>query len=80
MLYKIINNLVDIPSDNYISFTARATRSAYTLKINQHQTMTDTMKYSFFPRTIPEWNRLPASIAEAPDLVSFKQGLTTLHF
>jgi hypothetical protein len=73
-------NLVNIPLDNYISFTTRATRSAHTLKINQHQTRTDTMKYSFFPRTIPEWSRLPASIAEAPDLVSFKQGLTTLHF
>ena len=35
-------------------------------------------KYSFFPRTIPFWNSLPASIAEAPDLVSFKGELSTL--
>ena len=37
-------------------------------------------KYSFFPRTIPVWNSLLASVAEAPDLALFKQGLTSLSF
>ena len=37
-------------------------------------------KYSFFPLTIPVWNSLPASVAEAPDLALFKQGLSSLTF
>ena len=32
----------------------------------------------FSPRTIPLWNSLPASIAEAPSLESFKKGFTSL--
>ena len=37
-------------------------------------------KTVFFPRTISLWNKLPASTAEAPDLVLFKQGLSNLPF
>ena len=33
----------------------------------------------FFPRTIPFWNSLPASIAETPDFVSYKQELPLLY-
>ena len=35
----------------------------------QYPTSTDCFKFSFFPRTIPVWNRLPAAAAEAPSLV-----------
>ena len=37
-------------------------------------------KYSFFPRTTRNWNQLPAAIAETPDLVSFKRGLSSVTF
>ncbi|KAL8624074.1 hypothetical protein ACOMHN_019496 [Nucella lapillus] len=33
---------------------------------------------SFFPRTIPEWNLLPAEIATAPSLASFQARVTHL--
>jgi len=46
----------------------------------QYSTSTDTFKYSFFPRTIPNWNTLPASVAEALSLASFKSGLQALTF
>jgi len=36
--------------------------------------------YSFFPQIIGTWNALPASVVEAPTLVSFKQGLSALSF
>ena len=32
------------------------------------------------PRTTPVWNSLPASVAEAPSLVSFKKRLSILSF
>jgi hypothetical protein len=34
-------------------------------------------KHSFFPQTTSIWNTLPAPVAEAPCLVSFKQELST---
>ena len=40
----------------------------------------DCLKHSFFHKTIPVWNSLPATVAEAPSLVSFKQGLNPLTF
>ena len=80
MLFKIINNLVDIPSSTYLTPSRTRTRAAHTQKMLQYHTRTDTFKYSFIPRTIPVWNHLPASVAEAPDLVSFKRGLSTLSF
>ena len=41
------------------------------------QTNTDNYKYSFFPRTICEWNNLPTSIIELPTLELF---FNTLKF
>ena len=80
MLFKIINNLVDIPAADYLTPAPSKTRSNHSKKILQPHTRTDTLKYSFFPRTTRLWNSLPAAVAEASDLVSFKRGLCTLSF
>ena len=76
MLFKIVNDLVDIPSEEYMSLASTRTRKFQNKRLRQYSTRTDTFKYSFFPRTIPVWNSLPANIAEAPDLVHFKLGLS----
>lgn len=75
-LYKIINNLVDIDADKYLQPTNARTRSSHSLSFKIHSSRTDYYKYSFFPRTVCNWNTLPATVAEAPDLVSFKRELT----
>ena len=80
MMYKIINDLVDIPCDAYLTPATTRTRAIHSKKLLQYPTRTDTFKFSFFPRTIPVWNSLPAPVAEAPDLVLFKQGLSSLSF
>jgi hypothetical protein len=74
MFYKIVNNLVDIPADHYLTPSKTRTRTTHSKKMLQYHTRTDTLKFSFFPRTIHSWNMLPATVAEAPDLVSFKGG------
>ena len=33
-------------------------------------------RYSFFPRTVPEWNNLPSTIAESDNIHTFKYKLT----
>jgi len=82
MLYKVINNLVDIPASKYLTPVTSRTRAAnhHNHQYRQYSTSTDTFKYSFFPRTIPMWNKLPASTAETPSLVSFKRELSTQPF
>ena len=80
LLYKIMNGMVDIPTSPYVTQASARTRSSHTMKLRQISSRTDACKYSFSPRTIPFCNSLPASIAEAPDLVSFKRELPTLTF
>ena len=80
LLFKVIQDLVDIPASTYLTPASTRTRANHTKKLRQISSKSDAYKYSFFPRTIPVWNSLPATVAEAPDLVSFKQGLSTLTF
>ena len=39
---------------------------------------TDSFKFSFFPRTVIQWNSLPQALASAPTLSQFKGGLAGL--
>ena len=80
LLFKVIQDLVDIPAAAYLTPASTRTRANHTKKLKQISSRSDAYKFSFFPRTIPVWNSLPATVAEAPDLVSFKQGLSTLTF
>ena len=78
LLYKVVEDLIDIPAAKYLTPSTARTRAAHSRKFRQISTSTDSFKYSFFPRTIPLWNSLPASMAEAPSLASFRKGLPTL--
>jgi hypothetical protein len=77
MMYKIINNLIDIRAEEYLTKPTRQTRSSHFLKYQQFSASTDYYKHSFFAQTTGIWNTLPAPVAEAPCLVSFKQELST---
>ena len=80
VLYKIVHGLIDIPPTDYLTQTSSRTRTAHKYKYQQYSISTDCFKYSFFPRIIPLWNRLPAAAAEAPSLESFKRELSNLTF
>ena len=80
MIYKISNNLIDIPAAKYLSPGSSRTRSSHDIKFLPISTSTSYYRHSFFPGIIPTWNSLPAAVAESPDLVSFKQGLANLSF
>ena len=73
VFYKIVHDLIAIPHSRYLTSASKKTRAAHSFKFQQYPTSTDCFKFSFFPRTIPVWNRLPAAAAEAPSLVSFKE-------
>ena len=78
LFFKVIHNLIDIPPANYLTHSTTRTRLTHSKKYRQFSPSTDSFKLSFFPRTVPLWNCLPAVIAEAPSLLTFKNGLSTL--
>ena len=80
MMFKILHGLVDIPADDYLTPASTRTGALHTKKQRQYASSTDALKYRFFPRTITTWNSLSASIADAPDLVSFKRELSKSSF
>ena len=76
LLYKVTHGLVAVPADSLnLTPPTRLTRSNHKHKYQTICTNTNEYKNSLIPRTIPEWNSLPASIAEAETIVSFKAQL-----
>ena len=66
MVFKIMHGLVDIPAADYVTPASTRIRSHHPMKLRQYASATDTMKYSFFPRTIPLWNSLYLYILRHP--------------
>ena len=57
MMYKIIHGIVDLKLPDYITFNSNITRGHnYRLTIPPQRI--DAYKFSFFPSTITQWNRL----------------------
>ena len=66
LLYKLSHNLIDVSTENYLKLN-NETRTPRTSK--------DVFKFSFFPRTIKEWNSLPLEVVCADTLFNFKSNL-----
>jgi hypothetical protein len=74
LLYKTVNDLVAIPTDNLVKGESR-TRADSSGKFRHLQSRTNIYRYSFFPRTVGDWNSLPADVRLATSLPTFKGGL-----
>ena len=62
IFYKIINNKIAVPYDNIPIPSQSRTRSTHSNTIRQIQCNKDSFKFSFFCRTIKDWNKLPEHI------------------
>ena len=71
LMYKIINQLVDIPSDQYLTPVTRQGLRRKDSNFLKPHSRVDVYKYSFFPWTIDEWNLLPKSTVQATTINSF---------
>ena len=74
-LYKIVNQLVAIPPDLYITSHQTNTRT------HQHDFLpflcsTNSYRHSFFPATVCQWNTLPDHIVASSSLNIFKAAVT----
>ena len=72
MLFRIIHHLVDIKAEDYLHPAKILPRSNHNIKFLPYSTSSDSYTFSFFPRSIPLWNALPATAAVSHSLASFK--------
>ena len=76
LLHKMINDLLDIDVDFYLSrHNESRTRGSHNFKYMQYRATKNAYFHSYFSRTIGEWNALPATIVEADSLARFQFGL-----
>ena len=76
--YKIHNKEVEISPENRLIPPSRLSRNMHNLSFQIPSTNSDYRKFSFFPRTIRDWNALPPDIVAAGSLVIFKKRVS-LH-
>ena len=75
LMYKIANNLVDIPSTLLIPADARTSGNTVFKTI---YTRSDVYKYSYFPHTIITWSYIPQLLRKVSTIDQFCTGLWTL--
>ncbi|MEW8548082.1 MAG: reverse transcriptase family protein, partial [Candidatus Thiodiazotropha sp.] len=73
MLFKLQHGLVDIGDCAVLRPGDQRTRGAY--RLYQPPATLSVYKYSFFPRTISDWNRLPTRVTDCHTLEEFKAAL-----
>ena len=73
MLYKIRNGLVAVDGTQYLTSVQRPTRHNHDQALIVPQSSTDYHRFSFFPRTVREWNALPAATVNASSLNMFRR-------
>ena len=72
-LYKIRHGLVDMDTGDVLRLNDRRTRGQQ--RLYQPTANVKVYKDSFFPRTIQDWNRLPAVVTDSPTIEEFRAGL-----
>ena len=71
LLYKVTYDLVAIPASDYLMWNTRPFSRNPPMAYGQIITLKDFYKYTFFPRTIIQWNALPHHIPTLPTLAQF---------
>ena len=78
-LYKMIHGFVDINYRHYSTPKEERARRGHDQQFKVTQIRTDTHAYSFFPRTIKDWNNLPPSVVNQPSINTFKASLNDIN-
>lgn len=76
--YQSVNgeNATSFPS--YIRPKERTTRSQHSHRFIRLNTHSDSYKFSFFPRTLRDWDSLPTNVIESPSVKIFKDAIRKL--
>ena len=69
LMYKLSHNLLDINTEEYlIPNRGKRTRNSHAFKYRIPKVSKDVFKFFFFPRSITEWNSLPADLVNCKSL------------
>ena len=79
LFYKIRNDLVAIPLGDYLTMTNRPPRHSHPQAFRTIQALTDTYKFSFFPRTVVHWNALPSDFPTLPTIHQFNSAVSRIE-
>ncbi|CAN7981221.1 unnamed protein product [Ixodes pacificus] len=75
-IYSMHRNLFNFDVQQYIKpRSSRSVRSSHPDQITPIMARIDAFKYSFFPRTIEDWNSLPHEIVNMDSLNSFEDNV-----
>ena len=76
LLHKTLHGMVAIKIPPYVQHKpVQKTRKSHPLKFLSLQSNCDTYKFSFWPRTIKDWNALPNEMLNITDSNRFKSSL-----
>ena len=76
LMYKIINNLVDIPAEHLLLPADGRTRGQAAFRTIYARS--DLYRFSFFPRTIITWNHIPPDVRHVTTIEQFRTGLGSI--
>ena len=81
LVYKCVTNqaAIDIPCDVHHQSSLK-TRASHSLKFIPLQPSCDTYKYSFWPRTIIDWNSLTSDYLTMDSTAKFKATISDYIF
>jgi hypothetical protein len=80
LLHKAIHEKVAIPIPSYIIKPTRTLRFHHPKRYIQIRPKKDVYNYSFFPRTIRDWNQLSDELLDIESSEEFKSRLTKLYY
>ena len=73
LTHKLSHNLVDINTEEHlIPKSEKRTRNSHAFKYRMPKVSKDVFKFSFFPRSVTEWNSLPADLVNCKSLSDVK--------
>ena len=75
LMHQAIHGTIAITTPAYVIPTDLRTRQYHPLRKTQLGASTDVYKFSFWPRTIRDWNMLPIDTLGKTNLKSFKSAL-----
>ena len=76
-MFKIQNETIAIPIPDYINRQSmKITRQYHPAKFRFLKPNSNVYKYSFYPRTIQDWNDLPSNILNITSTESFKAAIS----
>ena len=76
MMFRIVNNLVDVP---HTYLTPTVALRGHSMKYLVPFTRTSVYRQSFFPDGIRIWNSLPQELVNCTSTTSFKVGVQTVQ-